>query len=545
MHINELPPEDADNEKPHLPADDDSPKPVKPAKNTDEPKPLPPPTWLSWCLAAASWLVIAGVVLFIMFGREALTEREEKTTATDAPVVSRLTFDWQAKFMTGYSRIITDADLPEKQKKEFKEEFAKSIDQIDQGALRQRLGAAALTLEFDGPQAALKRLNATKKLVDDSKFKQPEELLATMDALQRLLRDYERKKWNAPNVAPAEMKRIEKELGFAGALVLAPSTGSKEPSDERKAVLAKAQTFTGMLIAIGLSIAAWGGLGLVILTLWVLAVLISSGFPNIFKMQLQAGSAHGRVYAETFAIWLGGFVVTNLLMSLVIEYMRASMDAPMPREYGMLLQIVVFLGSLIVLVWPVIRGVSWRQVRQDIGWEMNSPVTDTLIGPFVHSASMPIIAIGLVLVVILASLGAQFSAGGADDPLEPVVGPSHPIAGWLADAGVVEIGQIFFLACVCAPIVEETMFRGVLYKHLRDETSHWSTFGSVAISTLLNSFIFAAIHPQGIVAIPLLMSLAIGFTLAREWRNSLIAPMVAHGVNNAAAMTLMLLLFRN
>jgi membrane protease YdiL (CAAX protease family) len=46
------------------------------------------------------------------------------------------------------------------------------------------------------------------------------------------------------------------------------------------------------------------------------------------------------------------------------------------------------------------------------------------------------------------------------------------------------------------------------------------------------SLIFAAIHPQGWVAIPALMSLSCGFTLVREWRGTLLPGMVAHGLHN-------------
>jgi membrane protease YdiL (CAAX protease family) len=50
------------------------------------------------------------------------------------------------------------------------------------------------------------------------------------------------------------------------------------------------------------------------------------------------------------------------------------------------------------------------------------------------------------------------------------------------------------------------------------------------------------IHPQGLLAVPALMSLAIAFSLAREWRGSLIAPMVMHGVSNGAVMALLMVL---
>jgi len=537
MHINEVPPEDGDIGPP-VEATDLEEHPsggadgaIKDPDSKPEPKKRRGQAWLAW-------IVIAAVVCFIVFGKQLLSKPEESSKAKGSPLITRMSAEWQAKFLVGYSTYIQKAELPEKQKADFKKELIKSLDQFNTGALQQRLAATALTAELDSPENALKQLDSVQKLVDKSEFEQPEELLATMDSLKRLYRDYSLKKWSAPSLSPADNRRVKQQLGFSGELALAPAKGDAKT---REAVIAKAQLFSGMLVGIGSAVCAWGAMGILIAALWLLAILISSGFDNPFSMKLQAGSPHGGVYAETFAIWLGGFVLTSILMGLV----RQSIDLPFFKPPALMLQIVIFLGSLIVLVWPVLRGIPWKQVRQDIGWTMKNPLADTFIGPFVHSASMPLIGIGMVIMIIGATLTAQMVSGAAADPLKPVELPSHPITGWLASAGVYEIMQIFFVACFCAPVVEETMFRGVLYKHLRDSTSRWSMLGSVVFSALLNSFVFAAIHPQGVLAIPLLMSLAIGFTLAREWRGSLIAPMIAHGVNNAAVMTLSLLLFRS
>jgi len=52
------------------------------------------------------------------------------------------------------------------------------------------------------------------------------------------------------------------------------------------------------------------------------------------------------------------------------------------------------------------------------------------------------------------------------------------------------------------------------------------------VSALIGGFIFAIIHPQGWLAAPALTAMGVGFAVIREWRDSLIAPMVAHAVNN-------------
>ena len=43
---------------------------------------------------------------------------------------------------------------------------------------------------------------------------------------------------------------------------------------------------------------------------------------------------------------------------------------------------------------------------------------------------------------------------------------------------------------------------------------------------------FAFLHPQGLEAVPGLMGIAMGLAAIRERRDSLIAPVVAHAINN-------------
>jgi membrane protease YdiL (CAAX protease family) len=56
------------------------------------------------------------------------------------------------------------------------------------------------------------------------------------------------------------------------------------------------------------------------------------------------------------------------------------------------------------------------------------------------------------------------------------------------------------------------------------------------------SVIFAAIHPQGWVAIPVLGGIAMMLAGLREWRGSLIASMTAHAINNGVAVLMLVAL---
>ncbi len=102
--------------------------------------------------------------------------------------------------------------------------------------------------------------------------------------------------------------------------------------------------------------------------------------------------------------------------------------------------------------------------------------------------------------------------------------------------------MVLLLAAVAAPVVEETMFRGVLYRApCATRRASLGLLLSILVSATVNAFVFAVIHPQGWVAIPALMSLAYAFTLMREWRGTVIPSMIMHAVSNGLVMTLLIL----
>jgi membrane protease YdiL (CAAX protease family) len=182
--------------------------------------------------------------------------------------------------------------------------------------------------------------------------------------------------------------------------------------------------------------------------------------------------------------------------------------------------------SLAALAWPLLRGVPWRTLREDIGWTTGrSPALEPVIGLGCNLMSIPALALGVAILLGLMALQKRLNGGKVEMP-------SHPVVQLLGSGDWRILVQLLILASLGAPLIEETMFRGVLYRHLREASGRMARNASILASATLASFVFAVVHPQGWMLIPALMALAFVFSVVREWRGTLIPSMVAHGVHN-------------
>ncbi|QDU98174.1 type II CAAX endopeptidase family protein [Lignipirellula cremea] len=321
-----------------------------------------------------------------------------------------------------------------------------------------------------------------------------------------------------PARTPAEQSEESAEDAAAAAPVVT--------TPGRSTLLGEAMRIMALILSVGMLGLAIGFLGLIGGGVFMALIV-----KRRLKSRVDAGSPHGGVYAETFALWLVLFLVLGMAASLIES-----------GSWGLALQALVFFGSLSVLIWPLIRGVSWNTLVRDIGWTRPVSYWDPVLGVICHICSVPLLLTGLLGTMIVFQLVGMTAGEAAGDPFAPISSPAHPAVQWMADAGLWGKLQIALLACVAAPIVEETMFRGVLYRHLRDATAGWRITASVTFAAILNGLVFAAIHPQGIIAIPILGAIAVGFSLMREWRGSLVTSMAAHAFNNSMVMGMLFFL---
>lgn len=244
------------------------------------------------------------------------------------------------------------------------------------------------------------------------------------------------------------------------------------------------------------------------------------------------------VMLECFALYLGIMAMGEVLGVIALRVGGKWSDL-------MSIPAVTYLifGSAVIVpfLWPAFRGIRGKDFRRSLGFHTGQGFfREVAAGVAGYAGVIAIASVGVFLTLMLTMIvgvvdtlqaDPGMAAGGGGAPAGPT---PHPIVGWIYSGGWKERMLCLLLAAGFAPFFEEIFFRGALQRYLRGH------LGFVA-SALIGGVIFAALHPQGWMGIPALAAMGIGFSLLREWRDSLIAPMVAHAINNGALVTILCL----
>lgn len=463
-----------------------------------------------------AWLVVVTVVLFTFWrsGKETSSDRE-KYDLTTATIEGRLFVGLEQLQLRLSPNADNKAIL-----------YAQARQTLDQHTYAERLRFVVLAGELMGPTEARKQLDRLNESYREQVGEPSTEDTETAQLLEHLYSLRQRNLSAFAALSQHDREELLERLGWFGALALTPEQESDFAA--RAAVLAPAVRTAIALLILGLCLFGLAFFGLILAVtmgvLWFLKRLPGG---------LTIGSAHGGIYAETFALYMLLFLGFSVAGHYAIEWWNI-------RHGTIALSGAAALLSLSALGWPVLRGVSWGQVRRDIGWTAGRrPWLEPLFGVGGYALALSMMPFALIATMIATTLRDQL--GGGPSEFGPSNAPGHPIVFAVAQGGWWVWLQVFFVACVVAPLVEETMFRGVLYRHLREASSRRRPAVGVLVSALVVSFVFAVIHPQGLLAVPPLMSLAMAFALMREWRVSLLPAMIAHGLNNAVATLLLFL----
>jgi membrane protease YdiL (CAAX protease family) len=357
---------------------------------------------------------------------------------------------------------------------------------------RAQLLVASVIGEIQGGKAALDELDRLAPSIHDPQGRAD---LATLRII------YSSK---ATAISQQQREQLIRNEGWFGNLAL--SFGLPDSNPFRADILHKAQTtFIGTAIfefAIGLAV--FVGLVLLIFAIVFLAL-------GRIHLCYRPASVRTTAFLESFALYLGGYVCISLLARWFMPNL----------PFAGILFLLCWLPFAIA--WPLMRGVNWSGLKGGLGWYTGQGLFREMGAGIVgYTAGLPIVVVAALATMMLTRISGT--------------NPSHPFV--LADTKQIwQVLELYVLGCVFAPLVEESLFRGTLFNHLRQ----WHGW---LLSAVVSSFIFAALHPQGWVMIPVLGS--IGFILAgiREWRGTFIASATAHSLNNAVVITLLVITLR-
>jgi membrane protease YdiL (CAAX protease family) len=449
-----------------------------------------------------AWLIVIGVAGFIFVGNNAPELIQRITGASAEPTTdeSEAVIPAPSLQMTfaGRYAIGAGAMAPAAAK-----ELIKQIDQVAHSDAVEIMRAAMVVAELEGAEPAVERLRG----LDLSRASEGEYALLAADR-DALLSIYET--GNVANLSAEQQGALIEHHGWFGRLALGFDQPNSNP--ERAIALAQAQQLV-LVIFVAFVIGGFAFLSGFVLAILAL-VRISGRKVRWFYARPVAG---GSVYLEAFAIFLVGFIGISVLSEWV--YTLSGIDTS---------RVLVWLLALCPL-WPLARGADPSAWRYAIGWHKGQGVFKEIGAGIVgYLAGLPVLLLGVGVMFLLLFISAALSGGE-----EPAT-PTHPLGDEMMGGNWLALVGLFTLATIWAPFVEETMFRGCLYHHFRGRVGALVAAFGVA-------FIFASIHPQGWLAIPPLMSLAIVFALIREWRGSIIAPAVAHAMNNGFIFTMLYL----
>jgi membrane protease YdiL (CAAX protease family) len=447
----------------------------------EPPEGIPPPvpplnSSRSIVRIALCWFFILGTIVFSQMPVFKSLKAPQPDSATD------LQMELTAKYIVGANRFLG-------QQPELRSRFGQILQMQKDQNIRKTLATVPILAELSGKEAALNELQLLQAKRSDAGVDR--ELLAFTQL------------YRGGDISLTPRQRLAiKKYGWIGKLALSQDKPNSDPA--RSAILGSAFR---LVIILGILLFALLALLAVGTVLLIVAVVFRT--KGKLRSHLTMPEKPGSSLLEAFAIYLTGFGALPVLLLFLFPGSRIGSS------------LLALLAVVFAIFWPRFRGSDWKSYRAALGWKRGQGFFREIgAGILGYIAGLPLLGVAVALVAILSRYAGKI-------PTHPLFDQANSSALYLLILGI--------LACVWAPIVEETFFRGMLYGYFRRHVS-W------AVSGVLSALLFAMIHPQGWIAVPAIGM--IGFTLSalREWRGSLIASMSAHALNNASVLLLLILI---
>jgi uncharacterized protein len=213
-------------------------------------------------------------------------------------------------------------------------------------------------------------------------------------------------------------------------------------------------------------------------------------------------------------------MLVGMVLGMFLKKLIPSLTPSDERFYSFVVSSVCLQGMSLVLITIFLR-------QHDVTWSefLGLPRPDWL----------RVVGAGLLMVLVITpiALGLNYVSKMLIEYYQSEA-TLQPTVQVLQIADTIPRKIYFCLTAVLgAPVVEESLFRGVAYRALRNRGHPW-------LALALSSILFGAIHLSAMSFVPLTV-FGVAMALLYERTGSLLAPMITHSLFNLVNLTIFLL----
>lgn len=210
---------------------------------------------------------------------------------------------------------------------------------------------------------------------------------------------------------------------------------------------------------------------------------------------------------------VGDAIAGSVLAAWFVALIAQSRDEPQMVNASAVAGSAIIYGLLVALVggFLAVRGVPagvFLGLRPWPPWKSLLPFS--------------VVGLAAALPLIYVAQWIASAAFGAEPPKQPI------LEYWMRDAGVGGRALVVLMAVVIAPLAEEILFRGYLFRVAEQYAGTWPAMATT-------SLLFAAVHVH-LPAFGGLVILAMALNILYRASGSLWAPIAAHSLFNALTL---------
>lgn len=238
-----------------------------------------------------------------------------------------------------------------------------------------------------------------------------------------------------------------------------------------------------------------------------------------------------RARTIAFSVYMAVFLLIGLPLRLLRPLFENWSSDELSR-LNSVLEILAYIPVVLIALWVLRRLAAaeaatptlptWRETFAALGLTSQRPLADIGVGTMNYVLLMPLF--------MAVSAFSQRLFQHYHTPINPVQFDSM-----MAQNNLDRL-LLLLVTAVAAPIVEELMFRGLLYPALKN---NWGKIGGAALS----GAVFAVVHPTIPGGFLPIMLLGFAFALTYERRGSLLPNIVMHGIHNGLILLTVFFLF--